>query len=250
MTDSSMPDSSVPPQPDAPVTPGLLARAIGVITAPGETFKHIVRTPKVSGALFIVCLATALSAGLPQFTERGRAAALEAQVEAMERMGMTVTDEMYGQLAVRSQSNLAGYITLVSTFVMVPVASVFFTALFWFIFNTILGGTATFKHVMAVVVHSQIVQTLGAVIAAPIMFARGQMSTTGVANLGGLVPFLEESSFLARFLGMIDLFLVWWVIVLAIGLAALYKRTATGVATGLLITYGAIALVFAFVFSR
>ena len=37
-----------------------------------------------------------------------------------------------------------------------------------------------------------------------------------------------------------------WLVVLAIGLATLYKRTTSGVATGLFITYAVIALAFAY----
>lgn len=249
MPDTTMTDPTLTPAvPEGPPLPGLFARVIGVITSPGETFAHVVRTPKVSGALFIVCLATALAQGLPQFTESGRAAALEMQVQGMERMGMTVTDEMYTEMARRSQSNTAGYIALVTTFIFTPVVTVFFTALFWAVFNTMLGGTATFKHVMAVVAHSQIISTLSIVIASPIMYMRGQMSASGIANLGALIP-MDETSFLARFFGMIDLFVIWWVVVLAIGLAALYKRSTSGVATGLLVTYAVIALAFASIFA-
>jgi hypothetical protein len=245
MTDATMPDSPATTPVETPSGPGLLARVIGVITSPGETFKHVVRTPKVAGALFVVCLAMALAQGLPQFTESGRAAALDMQVQQMENFGMTVTDEMYTQMEASSRSNRAGYITVVSTFVFFPFVSVIITAVLWVVFNVILGGTATFKHVMAVVVHSQVVSTLSVVIAAPIMYARGQMSAGGIANLGALVPF-EEGSFAARFFGMIDLFVIWWVVVLAIGLATLYKRTTTGVATGFFITYALIALAFAY----
>lgn len=243
MTESHMTTDTLDPTP----YPGLLARFIGVITSPGETFKHVVRTPKVSGMLFLTSLLIALAAGLPQFTERGRAAALEQQVQMMEGMGVTVSDEMYQQMALRSQSNTAGYIATVSTFVTMPFGAVIFTAIFWAVFNTVLGGTASFKHVMAVVVHSWAITSLGAVVAAPIMYARGQMSTS-IANLGALVP-MAEDSFIARFLGMIDLFQVWWCVVLAIGLAALYKRTTAGVATGLFAVYFLIALGWAYFFA-
>jgi hypothetical protein len=189
--------------------------------------------------LFLTGMLIALSQGLPQFTERGRAAALEMQVQSLESMGMTVSDEMYQQMAARAQSNSAGYITIVTTFLSMPFGAVLMTAIFWAFFNTVLGGTASFKHVMAVVVHSWVISSLGAVIAAPIMYAQGRV-TTSVANIGALVP-LAENSFGARFLGMIDVFTMWWIVVLSIGLATLYKRTTTGVAMGLF----AVFLVFA-----
>lgn len=225
--------------------PNLLSRAIGVITSPGATFAHVVRTPKVAGMLFLVSLVMGLAQGLPQFTERGRAAALEMQVQNMERFGVEVTDEMYQQFEQRSHSNLGGYISIVSMFIGVPFGAVVMTVLLWVAFNTIMGGTASFKHVMAVVAHSQAVSALGVMIAAPIMYARGVMSTS-IANLGALLPMLDETSFLAKVLGAIDLFVIWWVVVLSIGLAALYRKKTSSIATGLFTVYGLIVIVIAY----
>ena len=45
----------------------------------------------------------------------------------------------------------------------------------------------------------------------------------------------------ARFLGMIDLFIVWWLIVLGIGLAVLYRRRTQPIVVGLLTVYLVIA---------
>jgi hypothetical protein len=240
MTESTMTTDVLDPTP----SPGLFARFIGIITSPGETFKHVVRTPKVSGMLFLICALTALAQGLPQFTEQGRAATLEMQVQQAERWtGQPITDEGYA--ALQQQATYGPYLALIGSFVFVPFMAVLFTAILWAVFNTVLGGTATFKTVMAVLVHSQVISTLSVLIAAPIMYARGQVSASGIANLGALVP-LDESSFIAKFLGMVDLFVIWWVIVLAIGLATLYKRTTTGVATGLFVVYGVIALAFAY----
>ena len=225
--------------------PGLLSRAIGVITAPTATFAHVVRKPKVAGMLFLAGLVIGLAQGLPQLTERGRAAALELQVQQMERFGMTVNDEMYQQMEQRSRSSFGAISTIVGTLVFMPVVVTVMTLLLWVVFNVILGGTTTFKHVMAVVAHAQVIPAVGVVFAAPIMYARGAM-TNGVANLGALLPMLDETSFLAKFLGMVDLFTIWWVVVLSIGLATLYKKKAGSIATGLFIFYGVIALVIAY----
>ena len=58
---------------------------------------------------------------------------------------------------------------------------------------------------------------------------------------------LDENSFAARVLGMIDLFWIWYVIVLAIGLAVLYKRRTQPIAIGLLAVYAVIAVCIALI---
>jgi hypothetical protein len=70
-------------------------------------------------------------------------------------------------------------------------------------------------------------------------------SLTSPTSLAVFLPFLDEMSFAARFLGGLDLFLIWWIVNLAIGLGVLYKRRTGPVATGLLATYATIALVVA-----
>jgi len=60
-----------------------------------------------------------------------------------------------------------------------------------------------------------------------------------------LFPMLPEGSFLAKFLGTIDLFTVWWVMVMAIGLAVVYRRKTRPIAISLFALYGVIAVAIA-----
>ncbi|MDQ3170417.1 MAG: YIP1 family protein, partial [Acidobacteriota bacterium] len=116
------------------------------------------------------------------------------------------------------------------------------------IFNALMGGTATFKQILSVVAHSQIVMALALVVSMPINYMKGTM--TGATSLSVLAPMLDEGSFPARFLGMIDIFLVWYVVVLSIGLAVLYRRKTKSVAMVLFGIYAVIAIGVAFVQSR
>jgi len=61
-------------------------------------------------------------------------------------------------------------------------------------------------------------------------------------NLRVLLPMIDEKSFIGRLLGTVDLFLIWWLVVLAIGLAVLYRRRTQPVALSLLAVYAVIAL--------
>ena len=70
-------------------------------------------------------------------------------------------------------------------------------------------------------------------------------SMSGVTNLGVMLPMLDETSFLAKFLGSIDLIRVWWIIVLSIGLSVLYRRKSGPIATTFFVIYGVIAVAWA-----
>ena len=85
-----------------------------------------------------------------------------------------------------------------------------------------MGGEASFKQVLAVVAHAGAVSALSSVFTGPLNYFRGAMGSA--TNLGVLLPMIDEKSFVGRLLGMTDLFIIWWLVVLAIGLGVLYRR--------------------------
>ena len=99
------------------------------------------------------------------------------------------------------------------------------------VFNAVLGGDATFKQVFSVVAHAGVVSLAQQLFVYPLDYARGSLSSP--TNLGVFLPFLDENTFPARLLGAIDLFLIWWMVNLAIGLGVLYKRRTGPIATGI-----------------
>jgi hypothetical protein len=125
----------------------------------------------------------------------------------------------------------------VGAFVFMPIVCLFFAGLYFVIFNAILGGTATFKQVLAVVAHSQVISAVGAAIGSPIQMMQGTMNIAGPFNLGVLVQFLDENSFLARLLGSTNVFTIWGLLVLGIGLGVLYKRSGMKIGIVLNLVY-------------
>ena len=230
-----------------PTGPGVFARAIGIVTSPKATFEHVVRSPRAIGILALVALLTGLGTSAFSFTERGRQAQLEFQVQQMERFGVTVTDEMYTAMEKQSQKQAAyaPFIAIVGTFVIFPIIVLIVSGILYAVFNAIMGGTAEFKQVMAVTSHAWMVPTLGAIFGGIMNFVKGVVSTS-VANLGMLLPMLKEGSFIANLAGAVDLFQIWFIITLSIGLGVLYKRKTSGIATGLFVVYAIIAIGFSY----
>ena len=125
----------------------------------------------------------------------------------------------------------------------VPVVYVIMAGILFAIFNAGMGGTATFKQVFAVVVHAGAVSVVQQAFTLPLNYMRESMASP--TNLASLLPMLPEGGFLTYLLGAIDVFIIWWVFVLAIGLAVLYKRRTQPVAITLFSIYGVIALIIA-----
>lgn len=234
-------------QPGAtPAPKSLPARFIGIITSPRETFESVVAQPKWFGMLVVTTLIVIAGTVLPMTTDAGRDAALEAQVRQMESFGMQVNDQLYAQM--RSRMGIAPYTTAAGVLVMAPVVTVVMAGILFAIFNAVMGGSASFKQIYSVVVHAGAISALGQLFTGPLNYFRGTM--TSATNLSVLLPMLPEGSFVARLAGMIDLFVVWWVFVLAIGLAVLYRRRTQSVAMALFGVYAVIALSVAAVMSR
>jgi len=230
-----------------PPEPGILSRAVGIVVSPGATFAHVVRSPRPAGILLLVCLVIGLAAGGPQLTAHGQQQMLAMQRQQLARSGVTVTPEMTARM--EQFAPYFGYTTIVSTFVALPVATLVLSAVCWALFNILLSGSATFKQVLGIVAHAQVIRSLGAVAAAPFIWVQGFQSLAGPFNLGGLAPMLDPSSRVAIILGGLDFFTLWQIVVLAIGLGVLYRRGSSGIAAGLIAAYVAAVAVFTAVFS-
>lgn len=223
----------------APAPKGLVARFIGVITDPKATFESVAAHPKWLGMLALTTAIILACTVLPMTTEGGKEAMLETQVRQMESFGMQVNDQMYQQM--RSRMGIAPYTTAAGVLIMSPIITLVLGGILFAIFNAIMGGNAAFKQVYSVVVHAGVISALGQLVTGPLNYFRGTMASA--TNLAVLLPMLPEGTFLSRLAGMIDLFVVWWVFILAVGVAVLYKRRTQPVAMTLFGVYAAIALV-------
>jgi hypothetical protein len=226
-----------------PAAKNLFSRLVGVIVSPADTFKSIVAHPKWLGAVLVV----AILVGAGQFaflsTQVGQDATLDQQIRTMEGFGVKITPEM--QQGMEAGLGNARYWSLIGVLVMSFVFTFIIAGIGYVVFNSMMGGAATYKQVMAIVAHAGSVSLLGQVFTIPLNYARETVSSA--TNLSVFLPFLEEGSVLARFAGMIDIFLIWWLVVLAIGFAVLYRRKSGPIFASFAGVYVAIAAVIAIV---
>jgi hypothetical protein len=183
---------------------------------------------------------------LPLTTEEGKQAALDQRVSQMEAFGSHVDDAQYERM--RQGMAVAPYFAGGMILLVAPIMVTIISGILFAVFNAAMGGEASFKQLFSVVVHAGAVSTLSAVFTGPLNYFRGAVGSA--TNLGVLLPMIDEKSFVGRLLGMTDLFIIWWLIVLAIGLAVLYRRRTQPIAISLLAIYAVIALSFAAVMSR
>lgn len=227
---------------DTGPAPGLVSRFFGIFTSPRATYEAVVARPAWFGMLALTTVAMALLVGGFLFTHVGQEAWLESASDSP--LSGPVSDEQYQ--GMQKMAGYVGYITAASMLVMVPLFSTVIAGLLFAVFNAGLGGDASYQQILAVVVHTGPLGLLAQLFALPLNYLRGTMSSS--SSLGALTQsILDDGSFLARLLGMIDLFVIWQLIVLSMGLAVLYRRRTQPIATSLLVVYLVIAIIIAVV---
>ncbi len=216
------------------------ARAFGVIRRPRATFEDVVATPSWLG-LMVGMTVTSVLAGVLLFqSEVGRLALLDQWERTAVAFGQQVDDARYEELQALSHQG-AVYSTA-TALLNGPVLILGVSGLLF----AILGNTlhrASFRRMLAVVTHATVILTIRQLVAAPFAYVRE--TTSSATSLGVWFPALDEASPVARFLGALDLFVVWWVVSLAIGVGVLYRRSSRPLALSFVGAYMGIAVVMA-----
>lgn len=232
----SHPDASSPAD-----RPGLIGRAAGVVTAPRATYEHVIAEPRWLGILAVsVVIVAVLSAALVG-TDFAQRELIEQQQASMEAFGITTTPEMEEQFA--QQLAIAPYMTLGSTLVGIPIVCLILAGILYGVGSGFLGAQATFRQMLAVVSHAGVIFALQQLFVVPLNYARESIQPP--TTLAAFTPMLDDETFVYRLLSAVDLFYLWWLMALSIGLAVLWRRETRPIATTLLVVYAGIAVVFA-----
>jgi uncharacterized protein (TIGR03382 family) len=218
----------------------LPGRIIGMVIRPRATFHEIVAAPRWVGVMVATTVAAALSGALLMETAVGRQALVDQWERTAIAFGQQVDDASYAQLQALSRNGpIYAAVTAVVTGpgVTFAVAGLLLAAL---------GGRrsgVSFRQVLAVVAHAAVIPALRHVVSAPLNYIRE--TTASATALGVWFPMLDEASPIARFLGALDVFVLWWLVVLAIGVGVLYDRRARTITATLVGIYAALALLMA-----
>ncbi len=220
---------------------GLGARVIGVLTSPRETFERVAADPHWLGVLALSVGFVAATGALLVSADFAQRESLAQQVAVMEGFGVNVTDEMYAEIEAGIET--APYFGFASILISVPLICVLLAGLLFGVGHGILGAAGSFRQVFAVVAHAGVVFMAQSAFVVPLNFAIESIEPP--STLAAFTPMLEEGAFAYNLLSAIDLFHVWWVMILAIGLAVLWKRPTKPIAVTLYGIHAGIALLFA-----
>jgi hypothetical protein len=228
------------PSPGAAPPLSLVQRLIGVVVSPGETMARIAAAPRWIDVLVLTTVLVAAGFAVFFATDVGKAAYVDQAVSTLESFGQTVNNDLFAMLQRRANS--AYLVQGLTVLFFSPLFTAAIAGIFYGVF-TVLGGEAQYRQVLAVVSHAGVISLLQQAFSLPVNYMRETMSSA--TNIAVFFPNLAEGSFLASMLGFVDLFWIWYLVVLAMGLAAVYRRKWTSVAGGLFVVYVLIGLAIA-----
>ena len=188
-----------------------------------------------------LALATAASQAVLLATGVGQVALVDQWERTALAFGQDVDDARYAEFQALSRNGpLYGVATAL---VGGPVLTVAMAALIFGVFRGKGGRTVSYSQVLAVMAHASVILAIRQIVAAPVSFARE--TTASATSLGVWFPALDQASPLARFVGAVDVFVIWWVVLVALGVAVLYERQARRLAAAFLGVYAGVALLLA-----
>ena len=221
-----------------------MRRVIGVLWHPRRTMTEVVARPTFAAAWVLLLAVLAVCAFALLSTTVGRQALVDERVRVVEALGGRVDDAAYA--ALQAHPPLLVYLTSGGRLLLTPGITLLVAAGLTTL-AALDGVKVRYGVALAITVYASLVLALQQVVVTPLHFIRESLPSP--TNIGGLLPVLDEGSLPARWLGSIDVFGLWWVWLLAIGLAAATGRPARRYAARLLMAYIGIAALVAAVFA-
>ncbi len=217
-----------------------MRRLVGVLVRPYATMAQVVIDPAWALAWIVIVAAWAVCAFLLLSSDVGRQALVDEQVRRVESFGGTVDDPTYTTL--QRNPPVSAYFVSGGRLLLAPPVT-FAVAIGLVLAARRDGVPASAAQAMAVSVHAMVPLALGQLAATPLHYLRE--SLTSPFNLSALLPLADEGTWVARLMGSVELFGLWWMWVLAVGLGAITKRPARRYLATVLLVYVGVAAVMA-----
>ena len=221
-----------------------MRRVTGVLLHPRSTMAEVVRHPAFITTWVVILLAVAVCGGLLLSTPVGQQSLVDERVRVTEAVGGRVNDAEYARL--QANPPLTVYLTSGGRLLLTPPVTILVAAGL-LVLGRLDGGTLSFVTALAIAVHATVVLAVQQLIATPVHYA--YESLTSPTNLASILRVFDEGTWPARLFGTIDVFGLWWMWLLSLGLAAATARPARQYLWRLLAVYVGVAALVAAVFA-
>jgi hypothetical protein len=229
-----------------------MSRVTGVLLHPRATMSEVVRNPAFMTTWVVVLLAVIVCGGWLLSTPVGQQALVDERVRVTEALGGRVDDAEYARL--QADPPVSVYLTSGGRLLLTPPITLLVAA--GLVMLARLDGVRlTFVTALAIAVHATVILAVQQIVATPLHYVAE--SLTSPTNVAGILRVFNEGTLGARLFGTIDVFGLWWMWLLSLGMAAAAtaggsperSRRARRYAVRLLAVYVGIAAIVAAVFA-
>jgi len=196
-----------------------MRRVTGVLLHPRATMVEVVRHPAFITTWVVVLLAVLACGGLLLSTPVGQQALIDERVRLTETLGNRVDDAEYARL--QAHPPFLTYLTSGGRLLVTPELTLL-VAVGLLLLARLDGVQMSYVTALAIAVHATVVLALQQILATPVHYLFE--SLTSPFNIASMLRLFDEGTVAARLLGAIDMFGVWWVWLMAVGLAVASGR--------------------------
>lgn len=216
-------------QPQSPM--GFFARFAAIFFEPSKVFQELRQRPTWLAPLLAVTLAVAALQATVAFSKVGG----EIYREEIQKRAANIPPEQ-----LERQVTVARYAAPIGALLFAPIVIVLLAGLLYLIFSVVLGGEGTFRQTFSAYAHASLIGIVGGVIGTVLIFVKGNARSS--TALSAFLPFLEESSFLYKVFQGFDLFILWQLAILSIGMGIIQQTGSKKAATAIFSTFLIIVL--------
>ena len=201
-------------------TKSFVERFIGVFISPGETFADIARKPDFIAPMILLTVMT-IAVTETMLARIGMERIVRASMEQSSRAS-SMTPEQIDQ-AISNGAKIGAIIAHVSAFIGVPIFLVIIAALGLLFVNAIFGGQMNFGASLSVASYANMPSVLGGIMAIALIFfgdpEHFNPRSPVPSNLGFFLS-PDTSKPLMVLASSLDIFTIWFMILLGIGFSA------------------------------
>lgn len=197
-----------------------LARLIGVIVEPGETFEDIARKPDIWPPLILLVLVS-VAVVETMLAKIGMEQIIMQTLKATGRANSM--DPAQLSQAIERGARVGSVLMQASAVVGVPFFLLVVAGFGILVLNGLFGQHASFKQVFSATCYASLPRVVGAVMAMAVMFLGdvGSFNPQSPAptNIGFFLNPLTTSHVISTLAGSVDIITLWFLVLLAIGLS-------------------------------
>jgi len=208
-----------------------LQRGIAIFSSPANAFENIKLYPDWLLPFLLMLAATIVFAiSTSDLQVKLQTEMINNNERIPEEMKEKILDDMENKTPMRRNIESAGYAS-----VFVGLSYVVISGALLLFGNFLFGGSSTYKQVFAMYSWASIIGLAELLVKIPLMISKGSMQV--FTSLALVMDVSDARTPLFQFLNIFDVFTIWQIVVVATGIAVIYKFTKAKAYLAVLIPY-------------